>query len=320
MMERILTFGFGEPLWLLLLPLVPLLAWLRGRRGGSVSAVRYSAVSLLRELGAGTRAARGGWPLTLTLVALLLMILAMARPRIEQGDSPDKREGVDIVLCVDVSGSMDAKDFVWRGEKISRMDALIMAIENFVDSRPNDRFAMVGFAGHTYLLSPLTIDGEWIKNILNVIKTQFGTAIGEGIVTSLKVLEEAESSSRVIIVVTDGENNAGIDPLAAAEQAKKAGVRVHTIAIVRPAQVTVSAAVKSLLAKVADTTGGLHFQAASPESIVDVYRQIDKMEKSKFEQQQFRAYDELYPWFLLAAFGTLLLSLIGGHTWWMRLP
>jgi len=297
-----------------------LLLWLHGRSGGTAPALKYSAVSLLRRLGAGVRSARGGWPFRLTAVALGLMAIAMARPRVEQGDSPDKREGVDVVLCVDVSGSMDAKDFTFKGEKISRLDALIMAIGEFVDNRPNDRFGMIGFAKDTYLMSPMTLDGEWIKNVLKAINTKGGTAIGDGINASIGLLKEAKSQSKVIIAVTDGQNNTGMDPLKAADLAKRDGIRVHTVAITQLRNVGGDAAVKDLLGKIADRTGGLYFQAANLEAIIDVYRQIDKMEKSKFEQRKFQLYEDLYPWFVIPAFGLLLTALIGGHTWWMRLP
>jgi len=319
-MERLLTFGFGQPAWLVLLLLVPLVLWLEGRNGGTRTAVRFSSVGILRKLGHGVRSAQGGWPLRLTALALTLCILAMARPRIEQGESPDKREGVDIVFCIDISGSMDSKDFVNKGVKISRREALILAIEDFVDRRPNDRFGMIGFAANTYLMSPMTIDGEWIKNVLKVIRTLGGTAIGDGIVSSVELLKQAKSQSKIIVVVTDGQNNSGLDPLKAADIAKAAGIRVHTVAITQASQVGGEAAIKSLLGKVSDKTGGLYFQAANLENILGIYRQIDKMEKSRFEQRKFRVYDELYPWLVLPAFSLLLLALIGAHTWWVRLP
>jgi len=319
-MERLLTFGFGQPWWLLLLGLVPLFAWLQGRAGGRTMALRFPTVGLLRKMGTGVRTAQGGWPVRMVMFALVLMILAMARPRMEQGDAPDKREGVDIVFCVDISGSMDARDFQYKGQKISRREALVLAIEDFVDRRPNDRFGMIGFAGYTYLMSPMTMDGEWIKSVLKTIRTLGGTAIGDGIMASLELLKEAKSKSKIIIVVTDGQNNAGLDPLKAADKAKEAGIRVHTIAITQLNQVGGEAAVKNLLGKVADKTGGLYFQAANLENIIGVYRQIDKMEKSKFEQRKYRLFDELYPWFVLPAFVLLLLGWIGGRTWWMRLP
>ncbi len=320
MIDRLDTLNFGQPWWLLLLLLLPLYAWLQGQRGGQAAAMRYSAVGVLRNVGHGVKRARGGWPLTLTFASLALMAIAMARPRVAQGDSPDKREGVDIVFCCDVSGSMDTPDFNNKGEKISRREALVMAINDFVDRRPNDRFGMIGFAGHTYLMSPMTLDGEWIKGVLKTIRTQHGTAIGEGIVASIDLLKSAKTSTKVMIVVTDGQNNAGVDPLKAADAAKAAGIRVHTIEVTSLGHVSGNKAVKSLLSKVAERTGGQYFQAASLDSMVEVYRQIDKMEKTEFEQRKYRVYDELFFPITAIAFGLFAIGFIGGHTIWMRVP
>src|SRR4029453_7834339 len=145
--------------------LVPLLAWLQGRRG-HVAAVRYSSVGILRKIGALPQSAAGHWKRRLVFLALGLVVLALARPRIEKGDTDDKKEGIDIVLCIDLSGSMGAEDFVWEGKKIPRSKALNLALNEFVSKRPNDRFGIIGFAPDTYLVSPLTTDGDWIKNML----------------------------------------------------------------------------------------------------------------------------------------------------------
>ena len=318
MMGRLLTFGFGQPWWLLLLALVPLLAWLRGRRGGEVAALQYSALGILKDIGAGVKARRGSWLASLQLLALALLIIAMARPRMERGDSSDRREGVDIVFAVDVSGSMDTKDFIHQGQPISRREALVMAIGDFVDHRPNDRFGMIGFAGQTYLMSPMTMDGEWIKNVLLEIQTQGGTAIGDGIVGAVQLLKDVKGKSKIIIAVTDGENNAGIAPLTAAELAAKDKIRVHTVIINK--QTNWGDVSKHLMAQVAERTGGQFFRVTNLSSIMDVYRQIDRMEKSEFEQRRYRVYEELYPWFALPAFVLLLAALIMRNTLWMRLP
>jgi Ca-activated chloride channel homolog len=319
MIDRLLTLHFGQPWWLALLVLVPLLAWLQGRPGRSL-AVRFSGMETLRKIGAVPQTARGHLISQWTLLPLFLLIVAMACPRIQGGDSKDKKEGIDIVFCVDVSGSMDEKDFDYKGNKISRREALVMAIDEFVDARPNDRFGMVGFAGHTYLMSPLTLDGEWIKNVLKNIRTQGGTAIGDGIVASVDLLKKGAGKSKVMVVVTDGENNAGLAPVKAAEIAKEQNIRVHTVRISRLREVTADGAVKSLLGQVAEKTGGLYFQAANLESIIDVYRQIDRMEKSKFQQKQYRVYDELYPWLVCPAFVLFLFGFVGNNTRWMRIP
>lgn len=318
-MARLLTFEFGQWWWLVLLGLVPLLAWLQAK-SGKASTVRYSALSILRKVGGEPKNGPGRWMRRLSLAALTLMVLALARPRIEQGRSDDRRQGIDIVLCTDISGSMDEKDFEKDGKKISRLDALMMVIDEFVDKRPTDRFGMIGFAGYTYRLSPLTLDGEWIKAILREIITQGGTAVGDGVLASLDLLKESTSKSKVIILVTDGESNTGVSPVKAAEEARKAGVRVHAMEVISLQKVSAAKAVKSMLSEVANKTGGLYFQAASLDSMRDVYVEIDRMEKSRLDQRKTRLYDELYRWFAIPAFLLLLIRWMGGQTVWLKVP
>jgi Ca-activated chloride channel family protein len=319
MTERLLTFGFGEPWWLLLLLLLPVLAYLQAKTGNRVPSLTYSAVGILKNIGVGVKSRCGSWWINLELIALALLIVALAGPRIESGASPDRREGVDIVLAVDVSQSMDTKDFSSKNGKISRRDALIEAIADFVDHRPNDRFGMIGFAGNTYLMSPMTLDANWIKNVLKAIETKFGTAIGDGILRSIRLLQDsAKGKSKIIIVVTDGENNAGTAPLMAAEEAAKAGIRVHTIVITD--SISGGDTGGSLMAKVAEKTGGMYFRATNLDTMIDVYRQIDRMEKTPFEQQKYRVYDELYPWPAVAGLILLVIALTARNTFGMRLP
>lgn len=317
MMEFLHSFSFGQPWWLLLLPvLLPIAAWIRGREG-NLSGLHFSSANILRNISRTPRYSPGKMIRHLWLLALALAILALARPRLDLGASPDKREGVDIVFCVDVSGSMDIKSFPYQGTKISNREALIKAIGEFVDNRPNDRFGMIGFAEHTYLMSPLTIDGEWIKNVLKTIRLHAWTAIGEGIVSSVELLKESKSPSKVIIVASDGGNNKGISPLEAAEMARKEKIRVHTVQFVGNAS---TSNVDGLMSKVAAATGGLYFQASSLESIISIYREIDRMEKVEFKQNQFRLYEELYHWIVIASGGVLLVAWIGGNTLWLRIP
>ena len=320
MTDRLLTFQFGAPWWLLLLGLIPLLAWLQGRHG-RVAAVRYSSVGILQKIGALPQSAAGRWKRRLALIALGLLVLALAGPRIEKGDTDEKKEGIDIVLCIDLSGSMEAEDFVHEGKKIPRNKALNLALDEFVGKRPNDRFGLIGFASDTYMVSPLTTDGDWIKNMLAFVKSNLpGTAIGDGIAASVELLREAKGTSKVVVVATDGENNHGRPPKEGAEIAKAAGVRVHTLRIAPLRSVTADSAVKSALGEVAEITGGLYFQAADLNSMFDVYRQIDKMEKSRFEQKRYRIFDELYFWLAFPAGLLVLAGWMGGHTKWSRLP
>lgn len=318
MIERLAAFSFGQPFWLVLLLLVPLAMWLRGGPG-RVEAVPYSAVSLIRRIGFPVRRGPGAWLRHLGLVALGLSAVAMARPRIDAGESPDAKNGVDIVFCVDVSGSMDTKDFPFKGGMVSKRDAYVMAVGDLVDRRPNDRFGMIGFAGDTYILSPLTIDGEWIKGVLKEIRLQAWTAIGEGILSSIDLLKDSKARSKIIIVTSDGGNNFGISPLEAADVAAKEKIRVYTVQFMSPKQVGTANA-NSLMGRIAAKTGAMYFQAASLESIVSIYGEIDKLEKTKFKQKQSRMYDELYPWLVSSAFAVLLAGWIGGNTLWLRVP
>jgi Ca-activated chloride channel family protein len=318
MMDRLPAFSFGQPWWLVLLLLVPLAAWLHGRKSSS-EAVPYSALSILRRIAAPVKRSPGAWLRKASLVALGLCAIAMARPRLDVGESPDARNGVDIVLCVDVSGSMDTKDFPTKTGKVSKRDAYIMAINDLVDKRPNDRFGMIGFAGDTYILSPLTIDGNWIKDVLKEIRLQAWTAIGEGIVSSINLLKDSPAKSKIIIVTSDGGNNYGISPLEAADLAAKEKIRVYTVQFMNPRQVG-SANANSLMSRIAAKTGGMYFQAASLESIVSIYGEIDRLERTKFKQKQSRMYEELFPWAVLSAFLTVLGGWVGGNTIWSRVP
>jgi Ca-activated chloride channel family protein len=188
-----------------------------------------------------------------------------------------------------------------------------------VDKRPNDRFGMIGFAGDTYILSPLTIDGNWIKDVLKEIRLQAWTAIGEGIVSSIDLLKQSQAKSKIIIVTSDGGNNYGISPLEAADLAAKEKIRVYTVQFMSPRSVGAANA-NSLMSRIAAKTGGMYFQASSLESIVSIYGEIDRLERTKFKQKQSRMYDELFPWVVMGAFLTVLGGWIGGNTIWSRVP
>ena len=216
---------------------------------------------------------------------------------------------------------MGTEDFVLGAKKISRRDALLKAISEFVDGRGHDRIGMIGFAKDTYLLSPMTTDGNWIKDVFKLVTLkQTGTAIGDGLVTSVRMFDESHAPSKVIVLVTDGMNNSGCNPLDAAEYARKKGVRVYALEIVSIQGIKTSNAGASPLAQVATKTGGQYFQAANTEALVQIYQQIDRMEKRPFEQNKNMLYDELYLWAVIPGAILLLFELIAANTFWMRLP
>ncbi|MFA7345260.1 MAG: VWA domain-containing protein [Terrimicrobiaceae bacterium] len=324
-MERLLTFQFAQPWWLLLLLLVPLRVWLRGKPG-TTAGLAFSSVAILRDIGGVIRRNPGRWRRVPEDAAFALMIMALAAPRIEQGSSNDKREGIDIVFAVDISGSMGG-GVSENGKLISKAEAMRLAVNDFVDSRPNDRFGMVGFAYDTWMMSPMTLDGNWIKEVLKNNRKHLagasgsGTAVGNGILGGVELLKKAKGPSKIMVLATDGESNAGIAPMKAAEEARKAGIRIYTLGM------GFGGGANNFLKDIADKTGGAFFSVAnstrineSSSGLREACRQIDRLERSKFEQKKFRVYSELFPWFVLAAMGILLADLVGRHTLWMRVP
>lgn len=319
MIAALPAFSFGQPWWLLLLLVLPLLVWLL-RGHGAPTAVRYSSAALLRTSGRPARFGPRGWLWMLRLLALALLVVALARPRLERDDSTDHRFGIDVVLVCDVSGSMGTPDYQKGGKQITRMDALIEAIDEFVKARPKDRTGLVGFANDVYLLAPLTTDASWLPEVLRQIRLQAGTAIGDGMAEGVKVLKASKAKSRVMVVVSDGFNNRGVNPLEAAELARKEGIRVHTIQVMSFAELARSQAGSGLMAGIASATGGLHASASGTEALQRIYQQIDRMEKDRIDAKQTRLHHELHAWPLTAALVLVLLELIAASTFWIRLP
>lgn len=315
----ITAFSFGQPWWLLLLPTACYWFWRFGR-AGTAAALTHSSTNLLVQLGKPRMSTPGKFLRSFRFVALTLLILGMARPRIPQGEEKDPNKGIDIMLVCDVSGSMDTKDFSVGSQKITRREALLKAISEFVDSRTNDRIGMVGFAKNVYLLSPLTTDANWIKEVFKMVELKDGTAVGDGIIGGVDKLEENPSRSKVMILVTDGLNNEGKNPIEAADYAKQKGVRIYALEIMDLRRIQATAAAKSPLSKVATKTGGQYFQASDTGALVQIYRQIDRMEKREYEANKYMLYNELFLWFLGLASVVLLFEWVAGNTFWMRLP
>ncbi len=317
--EQLSAFQFGHPWWLLLLPL--LVWWFRKFGGkGSGASVTHSSTALLAPLGVPIRRGPRKWLAAVRFLALALLILGLARPRVPSGEQQDPNKGIDIMLVCDVSASMDSKDFTMGSKRITRREALLAAISEFVDNRKHDRIGMVGFAMNTYLLSPMTTDAEWIKSVFKLVQLQGGTAIGDGIYAGVDKLEENPARSKVMILVTDGLNNQGTNPLDAAEYAKKKGVRIYALEIMDIGRMRYSDRKPTPLSKVATTTGGQYFQASDTGALMQIYRQIDRMEKHTFETNRYTLFDEWFPWLLAAAGALLAFEWFASRTFWMRLP
>jgi Ca-activated chloride channel family protein len=313
-------FDFGQPWWLLLLLGIYPLMRLR-RKGGPVPAVTFSSHRLLAEVGRQTRSRPGRWRAGLRVLGIVLVILSLARPRLEKSAGEEKSEGIDIMLILDASESMDSKDFDMGKEKVSRMEALYHVMGRFIKDRTRDRIGVIGFAEKPFLISPLTLDHSWMMDSLKSVKTSLGTAIGSAVDSAADLLVKNARGTRVAILVTDGLNTSGVDPVEAARTARKFGVRLYTVAVVSYGEMQTGSQIDGItLYQMARMTGGQFFQAANESALESIYDQIDQLERTQFKQAHLLSYRELFPWFAGAALLVLTLETILNHSRRMRLP
>jgi Ca-activated chloride channel family protein len=329
---------FLQPEWFWALTLLPLVMLWRGRRG-PVAAIQYSDVGLARAVARRSRSRIGNWVWLLAVLAAVLMIVGLARPQRGHSRTEVTANGIDIALVLDVSGSMQALDFLIDGQRVNRIEVVKSVVGKFIDERPNDRIGLIAFAGSPYLVSPITLDHDWLQQNLERVTiggVDDGTAIGSAIAAAVNRLRATPAKSKVVILLTDGMNNTGkISPLAAAEAARALGVKVYTIGVgvrgkapvpVRDeagnmrlvmAQVDVD---EKTLQTVADQTGGKFYRATDTDSLKKIYEQINRLETSAQTVQKFENYDELYPWALIPALAILGFSFLLQHTRYRRLP
>ncbi|MEO7208705.1 MAG: VWA domain-containing protein [Steroidobacteraceae bacterium] len=329
---------FLQPEWFWLLTLLPFVLLWRGRRG-PVAAIEYSDVSLARDVARRGRSRMGVLAWLLPVLAGALMIVGLARPQRAHGRTEVTANGIDIVLGLDVSGSMQALDFQIENERVNRIEVVKSVVSKFIDERPDDRIGIIAFAGAPYLVSPITLDHDWLQQNLERVAVggaDDGTAIGSAIAAGVNRLRLTQAKSKVIILLTDGVNNTGkISPIAAAEAARAMGVKVYTIGVgvrgdapipirdaagntrIITARVDVD---EKTLQAVADETGGKFYRATDTSSLQKIYEQINRYEKTAQTVQKFEHTEELYPWALIAALGILGLSLLLQQTRLRRLP
>jgi Ca-activated chloride channel family protein len=321
---------FLQPEWFWLLALLPLLAVLLGRRG-RVAAVQYSSTQTLRQAARETRSRPGRWLTLLSLAALALLITGLARPQWGHSSTSVQASGVDIVVALDLSGSMNTPDYEVNGQRVSRFDMAKAVLTKFVDDRPNDRIGLVVFAAEAFTASPMTLDHDFL--LQNIDRLQIGTinsdatAIGDGITTALSRLRSLQSKSKVIVLMTDGGNNSGkIGPLMATEAAKALGVKVYTIGLGNREivqQMGLPAGYlpdDDTLQKIAQMTGGVFYSADNSEKLEAIYNNIDKLEKTTHTLKKFESQSELFGWALLPALGLLGMGLGLQQTRYRRLP
>ncbi|MGD9101300.1 MAG: VWA domain-containing protein [Anaerolineae bacterium] len=330
-------FRFAHPLWLLALLLLPLLVLTHWRRERPAT-LQYSDLQLVHGLPRSARLRLRWLPLALRLVALAFLVLAVARPQSGRALEILRGKGIDTVIALDISGSMAALDF----EPQNRLSAAKQVVDEFIAKRRYDRIGLVVFAREAFSQSPPTLDYAVLRRQLAEIelatdlRLDDGTAIGLGLAQAAAMLQESDAQSRVIILLTDGVNNAGqIDPLTAAQAAAALDVKVYTIGAARPGQVPIpvndpwfgpttqmieSEIDEETLRHIADETGGLYFRAKDTAGLQQIYEQIDQLEKSEVEVQVFVRYRELGAWLLLPALGLILLELLLRNTLFRTLP
>ncbi|MEI6785298.1 MAG: VWA domain-containing protein [Verrucomicrobiota bacterium] len=332
---------FGHPYFLLLLLLLPVLGWLKGKQGQPPAFV-YSSVQLVRGMLNVTRTRSGAFLTAMRWLSVALLIIALAQPRLTKSETKVSASGVDIAVALDMSGSMASEDFEVGRERLSRLAMAKDVLKKFVEKRPNDRIGIVAFATQAYIASPLTLDHEFL--LQNLDRLELGTiddsrtAIGSALSTAINRLRELKSKSKIVILMTDGQNNAGkVAPLTVAEASQKLGVKVYTIGVgmrgeapmptgrnpftgqkvyqLMPVDID-----EDTLQKIATMTGGKYYRADNSQRFQAIYAEIDKLEKTEAEVKKFSHHNELFAWVISPALGLLLLEVLLRHTIWRRLP
>lgn len=327
------NIAFGQPQFFYLLILIPLLiVWKIARGKSQQAAINISSIGGLENTSSWKNIFRET-PFILRLLALTCIIIALARPQTRNDEKFAEGEGVDIVLCIDVSGSMTAQDFT-----PNRMEAAKKVAEDFVDQRQTDRIGIVIFSGESFTQCPLTTDHEVLKSQIAQIRNgllEDGTAIGSGLATSVDRLRTSTAKSKVVILLTDGINNGGlIDPATAKEIAKRFNIKVYTIGVgtdgYAPTPISTPMGIvmqnekvaidEKLLTNIANETGGRYFRAKDNRSLRNIYAEIDHLEKSKVQITSFHRFAEKFYPFVLAALLFLFLEVLLRFTVFKRFP
>ncbi|MFH1877481.1 MAG: VWA domain-containing protein [Candidatus Omnitrophota bacterium] len=329
-----------DPVMLFLCLLLPLFIFLGNRFSSKTrGSLRFSNSELLKPLKPPLRLSLRGGMVYLRAAGLLMIIFALARPQSVFEQRKIYVEGIDIVLAIDVSSSMRAMDFQMEGRRVDRLEVVMKAVSDFIAKRPDDRIGVVAFASYAYTVCPLTLDHEWAEKNLDRVQigmVEDGTAIGAAISAALNRLKDTGTKEKIIILLTDGRNNAGrISPMMAAEAAKALGVRIYTIGagtkglapypvkdmlgnvVLKPVPIEID---EDLLKKIANETGGIFFRATDTESLERIYEKIDEMEKTPMEETGYNFYEEMFGFLLIPAIGLLLLEIFLSNTLLRSIP
>jgi Ca-activated chloride channel family protein len=326
--------SFAYPWVLYFLLIIPILiTWYIWKGRKKQAAISYSSLKMFEKIPATFRERLIHLPIALRMIALIFLIIALARPQNFSAGQSVNAEGIDISMVLDISGSMLAEDF-----KPNRLDAAKEVIDNFVSARTTDRIGLVIFSREAFTQCPLTIDYSVLRNLLADIRTgmiEDGTAIGNGLANGINRLKDSDAESRVIILLTDGVNNAGeVDPISAAEIASTFGIRIYTIGVGTRGQAPYPVQTpfgtryqmvpveidEVILKKIAELTGGEYFRATNNRALEEIYNKIDKMEKTKIEITSYRNAKELFGTWLGIGFILLLMELLASKTILRKLP
>ncbi len=327
-------FRFEDPWFLILFLIIPYLVWKRKEQ----TTISYSSLEILQNI----RAIQVGFlstiPLVLRLFAISLFIMALARPQEGQKRTEILSMGVDIMLALDTSGSMKALDFIQNDKRDTRLTMVKDVVSKFIENRTNDRMGMVVFGSEAYTQCPLTLDQNILQSFLRKLDIGMAgdsTAIGSAIGIAVKRLKDLKSDSKLIILLTDGRNNAGnLAPLQAAQTAKAFGIKIHTIGVGTrgKAPFLVNSIFgqryvyqevdidEDTLKEISKITGGQYFRATDLESLKLIYKKIDQMEKSEVKIFDHSEYTELFHYFLIPAILILFLEVTLSNTLFRRLP
>jgi len=322
------SYTLHDPWWLLALLILPALMWVRGRRGAPVLVVPFAAAWHRPSIISSSR-----WAIGLAVIGLTLLIVALARPQIVEDKREVKQQGYDLMLSIDLSGSMLAEDYERDGERINRLQAIKPVIQAFIHQRVNDRIGLVVFSGRSYTLAPLTFDHDWLERQVERLKIgmiEDGTAIGDGLGVALTRLEQAkreEGSQRkgaFVVLMTDGANNRGVlTPEQATGIAKSRGIPVYTIGAGKDGLVPfpvfddngkkigysrrISDLDEGQLRTMSDATGGKFFRAFDNDTIEKAFAAIDAAQKIEFQAKSYLLTTELFAYFAVP--GAVLLFL-----------
>ncbi|NNE70230.1 MAG: VWA domain-containing protein [Rhodothermales bacterium] len=327
-------YPFAQPAWLWLLLAIPLFLGWRLWKSRSESGLQFSTTRLAAGVKPTLRVYLRHTPMVLRSLAVALGILALARPQERNVTRERFAEGVDIMMVLDTSTSMRAEDF-----RPNRFEAARQVGAEFIDGRTSDRVGLVVFAAKAYTQAPLTLDYNFLLSMLNEVEVgviEDGTAIGTALAMAVNRLKDTAATSKVIILLTDGQNNRGeLSPETAAEVAKTIGVRVYAIGVGargeapfvidnpfvgrqrRMVKVEID---EEMLTQVAESTGGKYFRATNNEALREIYEEIGELEKTRIEERVYTDYEERYPYYLVPAFLLLLLELSLSNTLFRRFP